>query len=458
MQIFVIIIAVIAATIVTIQTGNIIFVGLFDPIEFLIANTVVGMSCSDAVLITINIAIEFETLSFFVFCFCKDFITFSPIGVAAFPSPKMFATIFIAISLFTSSFLFISGNKNFITGYNSFVSFSIKLVFVAICIIPFHKHIVPSKFIVKFIALSVLSNTDEFNLSKLPEKIAKEIFEFIKENKISIYNEKSGNGLVRHIIVKIGVKTNEAMCIIVINGKNIPKEKELVNTLTTKYKNIKSIVKNINTKNTNVILGNTNINSYGNGYIQDKLGNYTFNISPMSFYQVNPIQAEKLYNIGIERANLNKDEIAFDLYCGIGTISMFMSQYVKKVYGVEIVEEAIKMAKQNAKINHINNTEFLAGDVEIILDDLINKKEIKPDVIMVDPPRRGLDNTSIDNIVKIKPEKLIYISCNPATLVRDLAKLEKTYQIKFIKPVDMFPFTSHVECVAVLELKESTEK
>lgn len=290
------------------------------------------------------------------------------------------------------------------------------------------------------------------------EKIAKEIFEFIKQNNISIYNEKTRKGLIRHVIVKIGVKTNEVMCILVINGIEMPKEQELVKTLTERHKNVKSIVKNINEKNTNVILGNQNINLFGNGYIQDILGKYTFNISPMSFYQVNPVQAEQLYNIGIDGANLNKNDIVFDLYCGIGTISLFMAEYVKKVYGVEIVKEAIEMAKDNAKVNNTNNVEFLAGDVEEVLDDLINNKKIMPNVIMVDPPRRGLDNMSINNILKIKPEKLVYISCNPATLVRDLAKLEDIYNIEFIKPVDMFPFTSHVECVAVLELKESIEK
>ena len=273
------------------------------------------------------------------------------------------------------------------------------------------------------------------------EEVAKEVFKFIKEKQISIYNENTGKGLVRHIIVKIGVKTNELMCIIVVNGNNISREKELVECLASKFKNIKSIVKNINTKNTNVILGNENVNLYGNGYIQDRLGKYIFNISPMSFYQVNPIQAEKLYNLGIESAKLTKEDTVFDLYCGIGTISLFMAEHVKKVYGVEIVKESIYMARENAKINNINNTKFISGDVEVILDDLINNKKIIPDVIMVDPPRKGLDNTSINNILKIKPQRVVYISCNPATLVRDLSKLENIYGVQSIQPVDMFPFT-----------------
>ena len=243
------------------------------------------------------------------------------------------------------------------------------------------------------------------------------------------------------------------MCVLVVNGDKIPQESKLVEELIKEFPNIKTIVKNLNTKNTNVILGKENINIYGDGYIKDKLGDYIFKISPLSFYQVNPVQAEKLYNIGVEAAKINKDDIVFDLYCGIGTISLFMAKYAKKVYGVEIVEDAINDANENAKINNIDNVEFIAGDTEIILDDLINNKNIIPNVLMVDPPRKGLDNRTIDNILKIKPDRFVYISCNPATLVRDLAKFEEGYEIKKIQPVDMFPFTSHVECVAVLELK-----
>ena len=290
------------------------------------------------------------------------------------------------------------------------------------------------------------------------EKLAKFVFEFITKNKISIYNEKTGKGLVRHIVTKIGIKTNEIMCIIVINGNKIPNEKELVTQITNNFNNVKAIIKNINKKNTNVILGKENINLYGNGYINDKLGDFTFKISPHSFYQVNPIQAEKLYEIGVEGAKIRKDDTVFDLYCGIGTISLFMAKYAKKVYGIEIVEEAIEAAKENAKINNISNAEFMAGDVEKVLDDLINKKNIIPDIVMVDPPRKGLDKKSLENILKIKPKKLVYISCNPATLVRDLSYLEESFDIEFVKLVDMFPWTSHVECVCVLELKENIEK
>ena len=291
--------------------------------------------------------------------------------------------------------------------------------------------------------------------TEISQEIARSIIEFIKENKISIYDEEKQNGAIRHIVIKVGKYTKQIMCILVVN-EEIGKinENKLVEMLCTKYKDVKTIVKNINKKNTNVILGKENVNIYGNGYIEDKLGEYTFKISPLSFYQVNPVQAERLYNIGVEAAKITKNDTVFDLYCGIGTISLFMAKHAKKVYGVEIIEQAIKDAKKNAKINNVDNTEFIAGDTEIVLDDLINNKNIIPDVVMVDPPRKGLDNKSIENILKIKPDRFVYISCNPATLVRDLSKFEDVYEIKEIQPVDMFPFTSHVECVAVLQLKQ----
>ena len=284
----------------------------------------------------------------------------------------------------------------------------------------------------------------------ISEEIAKFISEFIKTNNISVYNEKTGKGIFRHIVIKIGIQTNQIMCILVVNSKNIPKEKELCNKLIEKFPNIKTIVKNINNKNTNVILGKENVNLYGNGYITDILGDYKFKISPMSFYQTNPVQTEVLYNIAIEKSNLTGEETVFDLYCGIGTISIFLAKHSKKVYGIEIVEQAINDAKENARINGVENVEFYAGDVESTFDRILRENNVKPNVICVDPPRKGLDGTTLKNIIEIKPEKVIYISCNPATLARDLKALEKEYDIKEIQPVDMFPFTGHVECVAVL--------
>lgn len=289
------------------------------------------------------------------------------------------------------------------------------------------------------------------------EEIAKYAFELWNKNNLSIYDEKTRKGLLRHIVTKIGIKTNEIMLILVINSDKFKDEEGFVRNIINKYPNVKTIVKNINTKNTNVILGDKNVKLYGDGYIKDRLGEYIFKISPLSFYQVNPIQAEKLYNIGVQAAKINKNDVVFDLYCGLGTISIFMAKYAKEVYGIEIVDEAVKMAEENASLNNVENTKFISGDVEIVLDELINIKHIIPDVIMIDPPRKGLDNKSIENIMKIRPNRFVYISCNPATLVRDLAKFENMYDVQEIQPVDMFPWTSHVECVAVLNLKQSTE-
>lgn len=292
-----------------------------------------------------------------------------------------------------------------------------------------------------------------FIQNKESQEIAKFICEYAQNNNISIYNEKTGEGLLRHIVIKVGFKTKEIMCILVINGIEFKEEKNLVDALINKFPNIKTIIKNINQKNTNVILGKDNINLYGDGYIYDKLGDYTFKISPLSFYQVNPIQTEKLYKLALEGADLTEKEIVFDLYCGIGTIGIYMAKKAKKVYGIEIVKQAVEDAKVNCKINNITNSKYYAGDTQELLTELIKNKKIKPDIIVVDPPRKGLDNATVENIIKIKPKKVIYISCNPATLMRDLSKLEETYNIQEIQPVDMFPFTSHVECVAVLNLK-----
>ena len=292
------------------------------------------------------------------------------------------------------------------------------------------------------------------------ENIAKLVIRFLNQNDFTAYNENTGKGLFRHVVIKVGKKTKEIMCIFVINGEKFEKEQDLVKYLIDNFEKenlgytIKTIIKNINSKNTNVILGSKNIVLYGDGYIYDKLGEYTFKISPMSFYQTNPIQTEILYNKAIEFAQLKKDDIILDLYCGIGTIGIFASKFVKKVYGIEIVEQAIEDAKENARLNKVENIEFLCGDVEESFEKLLKDKNLKPNVIFVDPPRRGLDKTTIENILKVEPEKLIYISCNPATMVRDLKLLEEKYNVKEIQPVDMFPFTSNVECVALIDFYE----
>jgi len=298
-----------------------------------------------------------------------------------------------------------------------------------------------------------------FIQNKECNKIAKDIFEFIKENDIAVYNENTLKGTVRHIIIRIGVKTNEILVTLVLNDQNFKKEKEFIEFITSKYPNIKTIAENYNMKNTNVILGDKTKIIYGDGFIYDILDNYKFKISPLSFYQVNPIQTEILYNAAIKNVEAGpvSARTALDLYCGIGTIGIFAAKHFKKVYGVEIIPEAIENAIENAKINNINNIEFYAGDVEKILPKIIEQNKIAPNVVFVDPPRKGLDKNTINLLNDLGPEKIIYISCNPATLARDIAMLEEKYEIKQVQPVDMFPFTSHVECCSVLKLKESIE-
>ena len=284
-------------------------------------------------------------------------------------------------------------------------------------------------------------------------QVAKYVIDVIKKYNLSVYNETTREGLVRHVMVKIAFRTGEIMVTIVINGDFLPFVKDIARDLEGACHDVVSVIVNINKKNTNVILGDKNINILGKGYIRDYLGDYLFKISPLSFYQVNPVQAEALYNIAIENAGITKDDVVFDLYCGIGTISLFAAKYAKKVYGIEIVEQAIEDAKWNAEFNKVDNVEFIAGDAEKVLADLIEDKKIIPDVVIVDPPRRGLDNTTVNNILKIKPKRVVYISCNPATLMRDLALMEDVYEVGLIQPVDLFCFTSHVECVVVLRLK-----
>ena len=291
--------------------------------------------------------------------------------------------------------------------------------------------------------------------NKLIQSIANDIFNFIKSNNISVYNEKSLKGIVRHIIIRVGIKTNEVMCTLVLNEDKIEKEVEekFVEYITKRYSQIKTIIKNINSRNTNVILGDKNIVLYGNGYIYDDILGYKFKISNMSFYQVNPVQTEVLYLKAIEYASLKGEETIFDLYCGIGTIGICASKKSKKLYGIETIKEAIDDARENAKINNISNAEFFVGDVEKKLPEFIKKNNIKPDVIFIDPPRKGCDKTAIYTILNIVPKKIVYVSCNPSTLARDLKMFEEKYDIKEITPVDMFPFTSHVECCVLLELK-----
>lgn len=300
-------------------------------------------------------------------------------------------------------------------------------------------------------------NIIPINECKIQTKISQEISKYILDNwEDSIYDEETGKGLLRNIMVREGFKTDEIMLVLVQNGeKNVfeTNSKLKIENVTKEFPKIKTIVINVNTEKTNVVLSRKNIIIYGDGTITDRLGNYEFKISPNSFYQVNPIQTEKLYNLAIEGSKLKKDDILCDLYCGIGTIGIFASKYVKKVYGVEIVEEAIKDAKQNAEINNVDNIEFIQGDVEVAFNKMLDNG-VKPSVVIVDPPRKGLDSKTVQNLCDLKLDRLVYVSCNPATLMRDLQVLEDVYKIDSITPVDNFCYSSHIECVAVLEIKE----
>ena len=300
-------------------------------------------------------------------------------------------------------------------------------------------------------------NIIPINECKIQTKISQEISKYILDNwKDSIYDEETGKELLRNIMVREGFKTDEIMLVLVQNGeKNVfeTNSKLKIENVIKEFPKIKTIVINVNTEKTNVVLSRKNIIVYGDGTITDRLGEYEFKISPNSFYQVNPVQTEKLYNLAIEGAKLKKDDILCDLYCGIGTIGIFASKYVKKVYGVEIVEEAIKDAKQNAEINKVDNIEFIQGDVEVAFNKMLDNG-VKPSVVIVDPPRKGLDNKTVQNLCNLKLDRLVYVSCNPATLMRDLQELENVYKIDSITPVDNFCYSSHIECVAVLKIKE----
>ena len=290
------------------------------------------------------------------------------------------------------------------------------------------------------------------------DRLAKRAFELLKENKNTCYDEKTKRGNLRHIMTRIGKNTEELMLVMVTNETKIKGIDNIISVLTNEFKNLVSIIQNINNKDTNVIMGKECITLYGEDYIVDRLGDYNFKISPLSFYQVNPVQTELLYKTAKEFAELTEDDVVYDLYCGIGTISIFIADKVKKVYGVEIVEEAIEDAKINARINEISNAQFYAGAAEVLIPEMYRKGMVA-DVVFVDPPRKGCDETLLNTIVEMAPKKVVYISCNPATLGRDLKYLTNNgFEIKKVQPVDMFPQTSHVESVVLLELLESAEK
>ncbi len=301
--------------------------------------------------------------------------------------------------------------------------------------------------------------------------ILEEIKAWMKECNISVYDENTGKGLLRHVLVRFGFTTKQIMVCLIINGKKLP-EKELLIEKLTKIEGMSSISININTRNTNVILGDVTECIWGEAFIMDyihlrkcEMGvsdefaltdtAVAYHISPQSFYQVNPVQTEKLYSTALEYANLTGNEYVWDLYCGIGTISLFLAQKAKKVYGVEIVPQAIEDAKNNAKLNGITNAEFFVGKAEEVLPEFYEKAEgemLHPDVIVVDPPRKGCDEACLDTMLRMQPQRIVYVSCDSATLARDLRILcDGGYEIQKVRAFDQFAHTVHVETVVALQ-------
>ncbi len=277
-----------------------------------------------------------------------------------------------------------------------------------------------------------------------------ETVSFLNEHKLSVYDEATHKGLARRLFVRLAEGTKEAMVALTINGKILPHAEELAERLLgikTDF-TLKSILLNIHKEPNNLLLGKENKLLFGREYIVDTLGDLRFHISPHSFYQVNPLQTENLYQTALDLAELSGTEAILDLYCGIGTISLFAAKSAGRVIGVEVVPQAIQNAKENAQRNNIQNAEFILGKAEDVAPSLAKEK---PAVIFLDPPRKGADQKALGAILTMAPEKAVYISCNPATLARDLAILcEKDYEIKTVIPVDMFPNTSHVECVVLM--------
>ena len=306
------------------------------------------------------------------------------------------------------------------------------------------------------------------------------IKQFMQEKNISAYNEESGNGLLRHVLTRVGFHTKEVMVCLIINGKKFPGAEELAarvakvvedfsnraesnvsagNTIESHISTdaegyiLKSFCLNVNTEKTNVILGQEILPVYGENYITDYIGNVKYRISPLSFYQVNPKQTVKLYEKALEYANLTGNEVVWDLYCGIGTISLFLAQKAKQVYGVEIIPQAIEDAKVNAELNNLTNAEFYVGAAEEVMPAKYKESggTMKADVICVDPPRKGCEESLLDTVVAMEPKRIVYVSCDPATLARDVKYLEeKGYGLQKVCPVDQFGHTGHVETVCLL--------
>lgn len=282
------------------------------------------------------------------------------------------------------------------------------------------------------------------------KEVLDRVIAHMEKYEIEPYNEATGKGLVRHVLIRYGYFTKEVMVCLILNGNKIPKEEQLVKSLC-EIPGMTSITINVNKKHSNVILGEEIRLLWGQEYITDRIGDISYQISPLSFYQVNPMQTQKLYAKALEYADLHGQETVWDLYCGIGTISLFLAQKAKFVRGVEIVPAAIENAKENAKLNGLENTEFFVGKAEEVLPREYKKNGVYADVIVVDPPRKGCDETLLETMIEMNPERIVYVSCDSATLARDLKYLcERGYELRKVCPVDQFGMTVHVETVILL--------
>ncbi len=284
------------------------------------------------------------------------------------------------------------------------------------------------------------------------------VLSYMEENRIPAYDEATGKGLIRHILIRYGFTSHQWMVCLIINGRRLPKAEKLVEKLR-RIPGMTSITCNINEKQTNVILGQELQLLWGSPYIQDSIGEIRYRISPLSFYQVNPAQTRVLYGKALEYAGLTGRETVWDLYCGIGTISLFLARNAREVHGVEIVPAAIEDARENAKLNGIDNAFFYVGKAEEVLPEKYQKEGVQADVIVLDPPRKGCDAALLETIVKMAPERVVYVSCDSATLARDLKYLcEEGYALERVCPVDMFPMTVHVETVCLLSNRKPDTK
>lgn len=306
---------------------------------------------------------------------------------------------------------------------------------------------------------SIIANTDCKLGPEINQQILEAVLDFMQKKNIPAYDEVLHRGLVRHVLIRSGFTTGEVMVCLVINGKTFPEKESLIERLLSlefgeKWK-LASICISSNSKETNVIMGDSFEVLWGNGYITDYIGDVAFCISPLSFYQVNPVQTKRLYEIALDYANLSGKETVWDLYCGIGTISLFLAQRAQKVYGVEIIPQAIDNAIENAKLNGIRNAEFFVGKAEEVLPQKYEKEQIRADVIVVDPPRKGCDKKCLNTMVQMAPKRIVYVSCDPATLARDLKYLcENGYRLERVRAVDQFAQTVHVESTVLLQRKE----